>query len=234
MSAEVNQAMLAKFRSRGFLYLIGIAINRVVPAFLFRAVIFRIYQFGRTDPSESLASYDDGIRFEWCENEEQFKMAEEITFFRSASSDQQAPLRACLAYDGDEAVGGVWIASGSFYESDLGLTIRLQSNQRWLFAANVSKSHRRRGIYGRMLRYVLSSAEEASDESGSVRSEILASINPTNKASMAAHRSLIEKTWGCCIIARLLSLHFCISNGNLKTTRILGLQETALVLDPSK
>ncbi|KAA1257902.1 hypothetical protein LF1_03920 [Rubripirellula obstinata] len=216
--------MLAQVKSRGLLYVIGIAINRVVPEFLFRARVFGVYRFASPDASSSQASYDDGIRFQWCKNEQEFKLAEELTFFRLPDSDQQNPFRACLAFDGGKAVGGVWIANGSFGETELGLKIQLQPSQRWLFAANVAKSHRQRGIYGRMLRYVLWSVGQ-----DGVQTEILASINPTNKASMAAHRRMIAETLGKCIAARFLSLGFCISTGDLTTTKPIGIGSETLV-----
>ena len=70
--------MIAKLKSRGVLYVIGIVINRVVPEFLFRARIFSVFRFGgpaasglaTSGPDENMktdASFDDGIRFHWCE-----------------------------------------------------------------------------------------------------------------------------------------------------------------------
>lgn len=218
--------MLAKLKSRGVLYSVGIVINRVVPEFLFRARVFCVFRFSRPDASTSQSSYEDGIRFEWCKNDSQFALAKQLTYFQPTQrTDQQSPFRACLAFDGDEAVGGVWIANGSYDESELGLEIQLRPHQSWLFAANIAKSHRQRGIYGRLLQYVLTTANEEVGQ----QSEVLASINPTNKPSMAAHRRMIDETLGKCVAARFLSLAICRSGGKLITTRSIGLgKKTAI------
>ena len=104
------------------------------------------------------------------------------------------------------------------------MRIELQPDQHWLFAANIAKHHRRRGIYGRLLRYVLSTVA-GDGHSG----EILASINPTNKASMAAHRQMIDETLGSCVAVRFLSLAICCSTSSLQTVQMVGFGESTAI-----
>jgi hypothetical protein len=215
--------MLNKIKSRGYLYSAGIVANRIVPEFLFRARVFRVFRFNIPEAANSLQSYDDGIHFKWCESDVEFEQAQQLTHFRPPDMTQR--YQACIAYDGQEAIGGVWIASESFNESELGLQIQLQPSQKWLFAANIAKSHRRRGIYGRLLRYTLHSVSPAPGSG-----DVLASINPTNKASIAAHRPMIAATLGTCLAARWLSLSLCGSTGQLKTTRAIRLAKPTQIV----
>ena len=204
--------MLGRLQNRGYAYSLGIAINRTIPAWLFRFRVFSVFRLEQLEGTDSLRAYDDDIRFAWAQTDDDRILAEQSTHYQPYS--QAHTHQACLAFDGDQPIGGVWIAKESFYETDLGLKILLQPNQSWLFAAYISKSHRQRGIYRRMLRYALQSQTDR---------QVLAAINPTNKASIAAHQSMISETLGTSIAARLFSFACCVCKGRLRTIQALGL-----------
>ncbi len=200
--------------SRGFLYSCGILFNRIVPERLFRFRIFRIFELF---PSQERRSGDRGsdspsdqLTFRWCESEEDFAAAQKLTYYRPTESSG-ANQKCCLAVDWADAVGGVWIATEFFDESDLGVRIRLNHQQSWLFAAFIERSHRRRGIYRRLVNQALS------QQPRSVRT--YASINPTNKASIAAHRQYIQRTVGTCVVMRVLGKTVCWGTGDLQIRR---------------
>lgn len=225
--------MIHKIRSRGFFYSVGIVINRLVPEWLFRFRVFQVFELAlddsgnstqtqrRVDSETKLATSNasDAIRFRWCETEADLELAIRLTHFRPLDeggkriADLGNKLRACLALDGDTPVGGVWISNGSFLERELGLVIELDPDECWLFAAYIEKSHRRRGIYARLLTFVMTTDS---------KTKVFASINSYNKASIAAHRHMIARVLGTCWAGHLLGLSGCRSNGDLLTLKSIG------------
>ncbi|TWT50373.1 hypothetical protein Pla22_31150 [Rubripirellula amarantea] len=215
--------MLGRIQARGWWYSIGIVVNRIVPAKLFRMRIFRVFEF--RCPGEASAAalnspssdHQESITFRWCVDESEKAEAARLTHYQP--DDTASEHRACLAYDGETAIGGVWIASGSFDESELGVRIHLNDDQVWLFAAFIAKSHRRRGIYRRLLEYVLTT--HSRDDLG-LRPMVLASINPTNKASIAAHQVYFASEVGTAWTVRVLSWTWCRANGRLHVDQTVG------------
>ena len=200
--------MFRRIHARGWWYSIGIIVNKIVPERLWRMRIFRVFEFRAPDsPQEHMP--DDAITFRWCETEAELAEAARLTFYQPDESSRGH--RACLALEGDEAIGGVWIGENQFDESELGLRIDLADDQVWLFAAYVAKSHRRRGIYRRLLEFVL-----RSEASGERPKTVYASINPTNKASIAAHRVYVADVAGTSLAVRVLSWTWCCANGRLR------------------
>ncbi|TWU60040.1 hypothetical protein Poly51_03140 [Rubripirellula tenax] len=204
--------MLNRLKSRGLLYSLGIVFNRVVPERIFRFRIFRIFEIGLPTEKAIEIPAPDGITFRWCETDEDFAQARSLTYFQSESGGEgpESPKRACLAIDTDEpmgtqTIGGVWIGDDYFDETELGVRILLTENQSWIFAAMVAKAHRRRRIYRRLLWHVVASQKQT----------LFASINPTNKASIAAHAPFIRRTAGTCIVLRILGRTFCRVGGSL-------------------
>lgn len=201
--------MLRSLFSHGVWYSLGIAINRIVPERLFRFRIFRVYELG-VAPDDSQVVSDDSITFRWCESPQDYRAAEQQTYFRPLETSSRH--KACLALDGTHPIGGVWCACDAFEETELGVRLILGPDQAWIFAAHVAKSHRRRGIYRRLLNQVLRMRPG---------SHYLASINPTNKASMAAHRPFIQRTSGTCLALRIGSRTACWAGGDLSVNRYL-------------
>lgn len=213
--------MLSRIRTRGCLYSVGIVINRVVPESLFRFRIFRIFEIGvaaerRADGDQrGNPGPESDLQLRFCEVEADFEAARALTHFRPGAGDvgrEGETLRACLAQDWASPVGGVWIASDHFDERELGIRIRLPESAGWIFAAFVAKSHRRRGIYRRLLNHAVTN--DPADPA-----VFYCSINPTNKASIAAHKPFIRKTAGTCVAARFLKWPIAIAWGGLRVER---------------
>lgn len=225
--------LIRKIRSRGFFYSVGIVINRLVPESIFRFRVFQIFELALdgagnstqtqrgVDSETKLATTNasDAIQFRWCETEADLQLASRLTHFHAVDeggkriADLDKKMRACLAWEGDKPVGGVWISHGSFLERDLGLVIELDPDDRWLFAAYIEKSHRRRGIYARLLTFVMTTDS---------RTKVFASINLFNKASIAAHRHMTARVHGICWAGHLLGLSGCRSSGDLLTLKPIG------------
>ncbi len=153
---------------------------------------------------------DTPFQFRWCESDEDFRVAEELTGFQSTSDVRPLGYQACLALDAAQPVGGLWRAEEHFDEDELGVRVVLDDDQAWIFAAMVSKQHRRRGVHRRLLSYVLA---------GDPQRNHFASINPTNRASIAAHQQFVRSTVGTCLSLRLFKVAVSIASGGLKLDR---------------
>ncbi len=207
--------MIQSVRSRGMLYSIGTVINRIVPQRVFRFRIFRVFELqcphdsGPAKPNVD-ARAEEPLDFRWCATDEEFRWAKQLTYFQTSDDFDEQPITACLAVDGSEPVGGVWRATERFNEEELGIQLVFESDQAWIFAAFVSKSHRRRGIYGRLLGSVLC---------GEHSLRHYASINPTNRASMAAHAPFVRSTVGTGVALRLFGFAIAWAGGSLRLDR---------------
>ncbi|MFG0264694.1 MAG: hypothetical protein ACF8AM_06000, partial [Rhodopirellula sp. JB055] len=131
---------------------------------------------------------------------------EQATFFQPSSRPQEEslpddanPERSPVAYGfiredaSNEVVGGAWIATDRFIDSDLHLQAELAEHQRWLFAARLLPEARGRGLYPRLLQAVFGTKvsrkpTEIRKEVGRVEgTEVWAAINPVNHRSVRAH-----------------------------------------------
>ncbi|WP_146536159.1 GNAT family N-acetyltransferase [Rubripirellula reticaptiva] len=202
--------MMTTIRTRGFLYLVGTLVNKLVPERVFRFRIFRIFELEEIDldanagRSQANAPRAHELMFRWCETEAEIADACRLTFFRPDGSG--APQQACLAIANSEPVGGVWIGRDYFNETELGLRICLNEDQTWLFSAFVEKQHRRTGVYRRLLNHVLADQQQT----------VFASINPTNKASIKSHSPYIRRTAGTCVAVRCFGWSKCWASGQLR------------------
>jgi len=201
--------MLKKIRQVGLLYSIGIAINRVVPSWLFRFRIFRVYQIDTNtilplaDVAE--ASDSDSVQVSLAETAADISDVRRLTFFDPSSVDAQ--LQSVQARIGGQLAGAVWAARRGFDETDLGLRIELTPDQSWLFAALVDKQFRRRGVYSHVFGFMVNHLHQTA-----VRQQLL-SINPTNIASVKAHEKYFDSVLGNVIALRVFGMAFCWCQG---------------------
>lgn len=199
--------------ARGFLYSIGIVINRIIPERLFRFRIFNVYELAPHDATSTALATGSEFKIRNCQTPAEFDEAKRLTHYRpgkSLSDDRKMPpLQATLLVDAEVPVGGVWLSQDFFDESELGVRVKLQPEQTWLFAAFVSKPHRGKGIYRRLLNEVLSQTDRT----------FVVAINPTNKASIAAHKTCIRRKVGTIVAIRFLSWSLCWASGELQVRR---------------
>lgn len=206
--------MLKKIQQRGFLYLVGMAFNRVVPPWLVRYRVFDVFelQISQTE-RESVASHDNrpeakaAITLAAGGTVDQMKEIQAISEYviPAGEEDRRSAYRACVD---DKLAGVVWFATESFQESDLGVRIALQPDQVWLFAAQVSPWFRNQGIYSRLVRFAMH------DQTQSGNRAVFAAINPHNRVSMKAHRKLMRRTVGRVRVLRILNAVVCSSRGS--------------------
>jgi hypothetical protein len=199
--------MIKSVWSRGLLHSAGVLINCIVPERLFRFRIFRVYELQYPHGTGNLNSGDaTPVAFRWCRSEDDLRLAKQLTDFRSSDQSSCDRNSACVALDNGTPVGGVWRAAERFDEDDLGIRLLLEGDQAWVFAAHVAKPHRGRGVYRQLLGHVLC-------DNPLIRH--YASINPTNKPSIAAHKAFTRSTLGTCVVFRVLNIAFAWVAGNL-------------------
>lgn len=201
--------MIRSILRRGVLYTFGIIFNRIIPAGLFRFRVFRVYELAGMEDIES----DQRFHFDWCESEADLREAREATFFDSPDPKLMDRTEVCVAREQGKLVGGVWRAEQWFDEDELGMRIDLSENQAWIFAAYVAKTHRGQGVYSQLLNSVLLNRNGE---------QHFASINPTNKPSVAAHRKFTRSTVGTCVVVRVFRVAACWTSGSLRSSRRLS------------
>ncbi|MEM6688904.1 MAG: hypothetical protein AAF664_05720 [Planctomycetota bacterium] len=189
-------------RGRGWLYTIGIIFNRIIPEAWMRFRPFVVLQLTAAQEFDTPSS--DAFRVTRCVTDEQIKAVADITFVGDPSQFPNAT--GYLISDNDQILGGVWIATGEFTESELGVRLELRDYQVWLFAASIKKEARGQGVYRRLLGQVLSEQEDK---------RVYCSINRFNKASLAAHRRFTEANQGSALVARVGSRVWASGKGKL-------------------
>ena len=148
----------------------------------------------RAAAEASGAARASDINVSACQTEEQVEAIEALTWFkRDYSSGENRAFQATI--DG-QLVAGVWIATELFDENELGVRLVMNERQAWLFAALVSKQFRRKGIYGKMLPFVV-------NETSQNFPNVLLAVNPDNKPSNAVHRKWSQRTVGTVVALRL-------------------------------
>ncbi len=185
---------------RGWRYTLAIIFNRAVPVWLFRCRRFVIYRL------ESLSSIepDSQIDLRWCKTEDEFIVAEQLTYFHRKDS-KTGPARAVQAVVENEVQSAFWMAGDFVEESELGIRILLEPKQAWLFAAMVNKKMRGRGIYSKVLRFMISESNANGFD------DLLVSVNPDNKPSNFVHRKYAKDCVGKVVAIRCLNWAWCFS-----------------------
>jgi len=198
--------MLKKIRQTGLIYSVGIAINRVVPSWLFRFRIFRVYQ---VDPKailpDSSVADDNSIQVSLAQTDADISAVCTLTWFHPG--DMDADFQSAQAKIDGQLAGAVWAAGRGFDETDLGLRIELTPDQSWIFAALVDEQFRRRGIYSRVFGFMVNHLEQAA-----IGQQFLC-INPYNIASVKAHEKYFDSVLGNVVALRVLGLAFCLCSG---------------------
>jgi GNAT superfamily N-acetyltransferase len=183
---QMTVGKLAGLRRSGWIYGLAILFNRLVPAKLFRFRYFVVYQLDPGSFSGEQQANDRTNRPSdvfsqtfWCDHSGQFRAVEDVTYFdRSTSSGRQF---ACGVEVDHQTVGGIWGATESFDESELGLRLQFMPNQAWIFAAVVKKEHRSKGLYTKLLSTMV---RELSSRGAN---QVLVAVNPFNRTSNRIH-----------------------------------------------
>ncbi|MAT68540.1 MAG: hypothetical protein CMJ58_03355 [Planctomycetaceae bacterium] len=115
--------------------------------------------------------------------------------------------RALIAWRSNAAVGGAWISSESFEEHSLGLRLDLAADDVWLHSAVVIPSHRRQGIYKKILRCAMQTLRDKG------YSRLLLGVTTGNEPSRRAHASAGAVKIGQIAAARSNGMSVCVATG---------------------
>ena len=194
-TSSISQAaLLSKIKDTGFKYSIAIAFNRVIPQWLFRIRRFNVYEL---PPVARISDHPNPARI--AENEHEVHLAELLSGCLRADSDGSCEV--AIIQQEEQVIAALWTSAEQFYESELGLQLKLSDCQRWLFSAYVDRPYRHQGHYRELLNFVttvtttsLAGQGALSDSSSQDPNRVfLLAINPDNRRSMAAHRSVGAK-----------------------------------------
>ena len=196
---------------RGWVYSFGILFNRVIPRWFFRFGIFDIFVLDEKGLLRNDSSFDDVEIWE-AKSPDQRLSAREVTRNPFRLQEIMAH-RGWVAVQGDQYVGGVWVAQERFFERDLGVQLLLQEGQEWIYCAYVDSQHRRNGIYDSLLKALAESPSPVKHD------RFLVAANPFNRRSFGIHASKSERRIGRVIAIRLFSFGYVFANGELKCNR---------------
>lgn len=207
--------MLEKIRKTGFLYSIGIAVNRIVPPWLFRFRRFVVYEMDvqrlTSVLKENRTRADSRIDLSWCKTEEDIRAAEKFTY---TNADRVgADFKIAQAKSDHQLAGALWAVRNNFTEDDLGIRYALKPEQIWLFAAFVDSQFRRQGIYAQVLSFMCSEGESelATEATGPPR--FLLCVNPHNIASNRVHQKYAKDVLGQAFSFKLFNIAACFCLG---------------------
>ncbi len=198
---------IAFYIRRGILYTLAALLCRVVPASLVRFRYFAVFQLGRATNVDQRVHAD----CRWCESVDEIATAEAISRFDSKPFEPN--VRASLARVDCEPVGAFWVAEQGFVEQELGIAYQLSPQQRWLFAAMVKKEHRGRGVFPQLLSYTTSTLFDSGSE------QLMASVNPLNKASMSVFRAQSDGVIARVFAFKILNVAVCVGSGSVQIER---------------
>ena len=207
--------MLEKIRRTGFLYSIGIVVNRIVPSWLFRFRHFVVYEM---DP-QRLASVEDVrknhtdslINISWCETEQDVRTAEKLTYTSAAEVGDD--FKIAQAKSDQQTAGALWAVRNSFTEDELGIKFDLRSKQIWLFAALIDSRFRRQGIYAQVLSFMCCEGESKFARQASDSPQFLLCVNPHNIATNRVHQKYAKEVLGQAFSFKFFNVAACFCFG---------------------
>ena len=202
---------IRSIKQNGWMYSIAILFNRLVPEWLFRTRRFVVYQI---DPNKVVANPSDDsaieplITIHRCSTEAEIRAVEKLTYFQRSYTTGNAT--AYSIHLEDQLVAGMWAATHCFDENELGIRIRLNQNQTWLFAASVPKEFRRQGLYSKLLSFTINDLTKLGYD------DLLVAVNPDNVGSNGIHQKLSKQTVGHVLAIRFWKTTCCWTWGDIR------------------
>ncbi|MEM6329669.1 MAG: hypothetical protein AAF790_05410 [Planctomycetota bacterium] len=185
---------------------------RRLPPELLRLRPYTVYSIPATrfDGSIALppATADESIR--WADPAEGHGLLSGLAD-QANLADWDAPTRRlAVTLHGPDPVACVWVARADYTEQELGLRYRLDSADRWVYAAHVLSGARGRGVYGRLLGFV----------GGRLRAEgvsrLVLGVARGNSASLRAHDRWRPEPIGRVFALRSLGVTLCLASGQVR------------------
>ena len=212
--------MLKKIRRTGFLYSIGIIINRIVPAWLFRFRQFVVYEMdaSKFEPEEICETNDQNspLQVSWCETTDDLKAVEMLTY--TAADKLQGEYNIAQAKSGPQLAGALWGVKDRFAEEELGTVLHLSADEIWLFAALVDVAFRRQGIYAKVLGFMIHNGDNVFSSEDDKPLKYLLCVNPHNIASNRVHRKYSKAVLGQAFSLKVARVAICICFGRQLST----------------
>ena len=213
-----NNTMLSRWKqsTKTLLFRVAKTCVECLPGWLLRFRPFGVYEIrfgdGEADSSGSVnaSEVDAAVSISWIADREQLTKLIDIAAEENLQAWDGTTRRVAIAWLEDRPVGAAWIARETFAEPDLGLSYRLQRDEAWLFAAVVQPEHRRQGIYGCLLQFLI---DELADEK---LSRLLLGISTGNAASLAAHTKFGAKQIGSIFAVKSLGFGYCRTSGEVQ------------------
>lgn len=200
-------------------YRIGKTLRGLVPpeALSFRP--FHVYEIALADITprtclmqnrHSQSTAAQGLTIEWVSSLTDLCLLKPLVAANNLAALDFGAIRAAVAWAGAEPVACAWIATGSFNESELGLRFDLESTDAWLFAAVVAAKHRRQGIYGRLLSFIVTQLRQENMR------RLLLGVSIGNVPSNRAHMQQGAKKVGSVFAIRSFLFRGCWSCGKVQ------------------
>ena len=213
-------SVLKKIRRTGFLYSIGIIINRVVPAWLFRFRQFVVYEMdaSKFEPEEidQTNAQASPLQLCWCETKDDLQAVQELTY--TLADKLQGQYKIAQAKSDQQLAGALWGVKDRFDEEELGTILHLNPHQIWLFAALVDQAFRRQGIYAKVLGFMIHNGENVFSPDGDEPLRYLLCVNPHNIASNRVHRKYSKAVLGQAFSLKVAGVAICICFGKQLST----------------
>ncbi len=200
--------VLEKLKEKGFLYVIEILIDRVVPEWLFRCGRTAIYKIDLQRASSVRSSIAE---IQVCRSQD-LSQLREMTF--NDSDEKDTVVAVCAKIDA-EMIGGFWAAWSFYRDYPMGVLFDLDDDQGWMYAGFVEKDHRRKGIYSDIIRELSSVLSQR----GINRQYFAVSV--ANKPSMAASKKIADSI-GCVTSIKMFGVVVGWSSGQLKQNRSIS------------
>ena len=208
-------SVLEKIRRTGFLYSIGIVINRIVPAWLFRFRQFVVYEMdtSKFESVETAATNNEAspLQVSWCETEEDLQAVQKLTY--TTAEELLGEYKIAQAKSEFQLAGALWGIKDCFVEEELGTKLQLSPDQVWLFAALVDQTFRRQGVYARVLSFMCRNGEDVFSSYGDGPLKFLLCVNPHNIASNRVHRKYSKAVLGQAFSLKVSRIAICVCFG---------------------
>jgi GNAT superfamily N-acetyltransferase len=165
---------------------------------------------GDAPPPDSVTSGLSAVDIRWVVGRGEAASLQPLASARCVAEFDDASRRVAAAWIDGQPVGCAWVATGSFTEADLGIRFELSADEAWLYAAAVTPACRNRGVYRRLLEFVI-------DELGRAKiRRVLLGVTAGNEPSRRAHARQGAVEVGRVFAARVLGIPFCRISGRLE------------------
>ncbi|MGB7325992.1 MAG: GNAT family N-acetyltransferase [Rubripirellula sp.] len=204
--------MLTKIKQQGILHLVETRFNRWVPAWIFRFSVGDVLEIdlGKLASQWNVNKSDDFVATV-VQTQDGRDQLRKFTWnsVPVESTDDDFGYAIASAANPNATLGGVWVGTNDFLESNLGFEIKLSTQQSWLYCAYVDPATRGLGIYKRVLSFAADDVRSKGFE------RMLVVIQPWNRSSMRVHQQFTRQRVGRIMVIRMLRWSFVFCNGSV-------------------